>query len=171
MEGLINIINFYSLFWESTQDVFFSRILALKDLKHVVESESFVTISTMNIASFDWEKRQVGFGRRSNLRVCTRNLPSTVTFSGLKDRKNIGSKYSDLTNRPGPPKGSFLEGKSLVSGKSRLVKCYNLARLGGSSAFSLTLISGKFMGLHLFEVILCISTSEIHHHSRRPCGN
>ena len=39
----------------------------------------------------------------------------------------IWSNYSDLT-RPGPLKGSVLEGKSLISGKSRLVKYSDLAR-------------------------------------------
>ena len=116
VEGLINIINCYSLFWESTQDVFFSRILALKDLKHVVESELFVTISTMNISSFDWEKRQVGFGRRSNLRVCTRNLPSTVTFSGLKDRKTLGQNISTSRTDLGPQKLTFWKGNPLFQG-------------------------------------------------------
>ena len=42
----------------------------------------------------------------------------------------VWSNYSDLT-RPGPPKGSVLEGKSpAISGKSRLVKYCNLAIYG-----------------------------------------
>ena len=37
-----------------------------------------------------------------------------------------GPIFSDLT-QPGPPKGSFLEGKSpTISGKSRLVKYYSI---------------------------------------------
>ncbi len=40
----------------------------------------------------------------------------------------VWSNYSDLTNRPGPPKGSVLEAKSPYFRKSRLVKYYNLGR-------------------------------------------
>ena len=42
----------------------------------------------------------------------------------------VWSNYNDLTNRPGPPKASVLEGKSpAISGKSRLVKYYNFGQI------------------------------------------
>ena len=48
---------------------------------------------------------------------------------GLDQRIKAGEIIAGPGSRPGPPKGSFLEGKSpAISGKSRLVKYYNLAR-------------------------------------------
>ena len=48
--------------------------------------------------------------------------------------ENIWSNYSDLT-RP-HPKWWFSKGNPLISGKSRLVKYYNLARNIGFQIFS-----------------------------------
>ena len=46
----------------------------------------------------------------------------------ISGRMNLVKLGRDLTRAPGPPKGSFLEGKSLISGKFRLVTYYNLLR-------------------------------------------
>ena len=51
------------------------------------------------------------------------------------------SNYSDLT-RPGPPNGGLVREIPLISGKSRLVKYYNLARI-----LSLVFLFGCWMVL------------------------
>ena len=60
--------------------------------------------------------------------VWDRTGPTTI--GDKKKVTYIWSNYSDLT-RP-HPKWWFSKGNSLISGKSRLVKYYNLARVPGS---------------------------------------
>ena len=55
----------------------------------------------------------------------TRDIASAAILS--LEILSCWSNYSDLT-RPGPPKGSYLEGKSPYFRISRLVKYDNLAR-------------------------------------------
>ncbi len=70
-----------------------------------------------------------------------------VFFNGGKKRDekqtSIWSNYSDPT-RPISPKWWFSKGNPLISGKSRLVKYYNLARsMEGTTKFILTLQGGS----------------------------
>ena len=54
-------------------------------------------------------------------------LPIIFPVNFIALMTSVWSNYSDLT-RPGPPKGSGLEGKSPYFREIRLVKYYNLAR-------------------------------------------
>ena len=65
-------------------------------------------------------------GQEFSLHLLTKNLKLTHTHTHIYIYIYIWSNYSDLT-RP-HPKWWFSKGNPLISGKSRLVKYYNLAR-------------------------------------------
>ena len=101
----------------SCNNVFFVFIyMVVKDCWRVMHMLTHIYIYIGNLSKYTWKTQLV------------LNHASDWTFQLRNDRKlpSIWSNYSDLT-RP-HPKWWFSKGNLLISGKSRLVKYYNLAR-------------------------------------------
>ena len=112
---------FFFSFFENRYSVRSKKTIYFPRIRYLVGSEIF---------SWKWcdvEKVWPTFSHRHSI------------FTGsLGSSNHSGSKYSELT-RPGPQKVAFRKGNALISGKTRLVKYYNLARSLTTHVLSLCL--------------------------------